>query len=714
MPSELTTIAPDERTARTAALGDLAPFDPPPHGGVPDAPDEVGADAEADAGAVRPRWARLSLLALLLATAGAYLYNLAASGYGNSFYAAAVEAGSKSWKAMFFGSLDPSNFITVDKPPAALWVMDLSARIFGFSTWSVMVPGVLEGVAAVALLYGAVRRVTNHTTGLIAGGLLAATPVAALMFRFDNPDALLVLLLVAAAYCMTRAIERAGTRWLLAVGALLGFAFLTKMLQAFTVVPAFGLAYLIAAPTDLRRRIGQLLAALGALVIAGGWWVAIVALTPVADRPFIDGSPDNNIFNLIFVYNGFGRLSGSGRGGGGSNFSGTTGIFRLFNDLMGGQAAWLLPAALVGLVAVLVARRRAPRTDRLRAAAIIWGGWLLVTGAIFSYGQGVIHTYYTVALAPAIAALVAVGGSLLWRERDHLWARLVAAGAVAFTAGWAWELLDRTPSWNPALRWVVVVAGAVAAGGLLVRPSLYRAARWAGIGVASLVAVACLGGPVAYAADTIATAHTGSLPSAGPAVASAVGGPGGGFAGAPSGGSAPGGSRVGDGLGGRAGGPPSSGSKTGGAGFGTRPAGSSGSSGAVGAGGTGAGAGGAGGAGGGITTSSALVTALEHNASSYKWVAAVEGSQSAATLDLATSGDAVMAIGGFNGQGGNLSLAAFESYVAHGDIHYYIAGSSGGGPGNANSSIATWVKAHFTAETIGGATVYDLTSSSST
>ena len=272
----------------------------------PDA-EVVGSDAAS------PRWARLALLALLVTTAGTYLWNLAASGYGNSFYAAAVEAGSKSWKAMFFGSLDPSNFITVDKPPAALWVMDLSARIFGFSTWSVMVPGVLEGVAAVALLYGAVRRVANPTAGLVAGALLAATPVAALMFRFDNPDALLVLLLVGAAYCMTRAIEKAGTKWLLAVGMLLGFAFLTKMMQAFTVVPAFGLAYLIAAPTSLRRRAVQLLGSLAALVIAGGWWVVIVSLVPAADRPFIDGSPDNSIWNLIFVYNGFGRLSGSGR-----------------------------------------------------------------------------------------------------------------------------------------------------------------------------------------------------------------------------------------------------------------------------------------------------------------------------------------------------------------------------------------------------------------
>jgi 4-amino-4-deoxy-L-arabinose transferase-like glycosyltransferase len=669
-----------------------------------------------------PRWARLALLVLLVTTAGTYLWNLAASGYANSFYAAAVEAGSKSWKAMFFGSLDPSNFITVDKPPAALWVMDLSARIFGFSTWSVMVPGVLEGVAAVALLYGAVRRVTNPAAGLVAGALLAATPVAALIFRFDNPDALLVLLLVGAAYCMTRAIEKAGTKWLLAVGALLGFAFLTKMMQAFTVVPAFGLAYLIAAPTSLRRRALQLLGSLGALIVAGGWWVVIVSLVPAADRPFIDGSPDNSIWNLIFVYNGFGRLSGSG--GGGANFSGTAGVFRLFNDAMGGQASWLLPAALVGMVAVLVARRRAPRTDKVRAAAIVWGGWLLVTGAVFSYGKGVIHTYYTVALAPAIAALVAIGAHQLWKERDHVWARAVAAGSVVLTAGWAWALLDRMPSWNPELRWLVVVAGVLGAALIMAAPVVLRRGRWGGLAIAAVVGVACLTGPVAYSADTVATSHTGSIPTAGPATTQGLGGgspgggagfPGGAAHGRPTGGSSTGRPTSGRGFPGGAA-PTTAKGSTSGAPSTARSGATEAGSRALGDGATGGpgGAGAGGGAGGGaVTTSAALVRALESVASHYKWVTAVEGSQNAASLELATSGDAVMAIGGFNGQGGNLSLSAFKTYVEKGEIHYYIAGSSGGKSGRSSSAIADWVASHFTAKTIGGQTVYDLTSSTS-
>ena len=464
----------------------------------------------------------------------AYLWDLSASGYANSFYAAAVQAGTKSWKAFFFGSIDSSSFITVDKPPASLWVMALSGRIFGFSSWSMLAPQALEGVAAVALLYAAIKRWFGTGAGLAAGALLAATPVAALMFRFNNPDALLVLMLVAGAYCLTRALERAGTRWVVAAGTMIGFAFLAKMMQAFLVVPAFALVYLVAAPTGPRRRVLQMLAGGVAIIVSAGWWVAIVALWPASSRPMIDGSSDNSILNLITGYNGLGRIFGSGGpggpggGGGGGNFSGATGVLRLFNSVMGGQASWLLPAALLALVAGLVATRRAPRTDHTRAALLLWGGWLVVSGLVFSLSSGIIHTYYTVALAPAIAALVAIGGRMLWARRDAAGARVAAAVAVAVSVGWAWELLDRTPSWEPWLRTAILV-GAVLSVGALIVSAVWRPLRGR-LAVAAVVlgAMASVAGPVAYAAQTISTAHTGSVPAAGPAGA---GGMGGGFGG---------------------------------------------------------------------------------------------------------------------------------------------------------------------------------------
>jgi 4-amino-4-deoxy-L-arabinose transferase-like glycosyltransferase len=638
---------------------------------------------------------RRALIALLVCTAAAYLWDLSSSGYANSFYAAAVQAGTKSWKAFFFGSLDSSSFITVDKPPASLWVMALSGRIFGFSSWSMLVPQALEGVAAVALLHAAVRRWFGAGAGLLAGALLAITPVAALMFRFNNPDALLVCLLVAGAYCLTRALEGASTRWVIAAGTMIGFAFLAKMMQAFLVLPAFGLVYLVAAPTGLRRRTAQTLAGAVAILVSCGWWVAIVALWPVASRPFIDGSPDNNIFNLITGYNGLGRIftsGGQGGAGGGQMFSGATGLLRLFDTEMGAQASWLLPAALLSLIVGLWCTRRAPRTDRTRAAVLLWGGWLLVSGLVFSLGSGVIHTYYTVALVPAIAALIAIAGSILWQSRQTLATRATFALAVLATAGWSWVLLDRTPQWEAWLRVLIPVSALLAVIGLLAAPALRRLGRRAWVATAVLAAAACLSAPLAYSAQTITTAHTGSIPSAGPGSSTPGGGPGGAPGGRGGPGGAPGG-RGGPALGGRG--------LPGGAPRGPH-------------------SGSAGGPGGAQTdVSAALKKTLESDASPFRWVAAVSGSQTAASLELATGGEPVMAIGGFNNEGGHLTLAAFEQYVEHGDIHYYLAsGGAGGGPGGAGgpgggasstASIASWVKAHFKSVKIGAETVYDLT-----
>jgi hypothetical protein len=393
---------------------------------------------------------------------------------------------------------------------------------------------------------------------------------------------------------------------------------------------------------------------------------------------------------------------------------------------MGGQASWLLPAALLALVVGLWSRRGTARTDRARAGLLLWGGWLIVTAAVFSFGQGVIHTYYTVALAPAIGALIGIGGALLWPHRHTLAARVLAALAVGGSAAWAYALLERTPAWEPWLRPLVLGTGVLAVIGLLVAPALGRLARRVSLAAVLLGVVAMMAGPLAYAAQTVTTAHTGSIPSAGPASAGGFGGPGGGLGGA-----------GGFGGGARAGGPPSGagfpgGSSTGGPpnggfpGGGTPPSSANGSTSApqlfgrgssTGAAGSaargviGGGAIGAGAGGGSAQVSSALVRALEQDAGRYRWVAATSGSQSAASLELATGGDPVMAIGGFNNQGGNLSLAAFEHYVAKGDIHYYIASGGGGGPGggNASASIISWVQAHFKAETIGGQTVYDLT-----
>jgi 4-amino-4-deoxy-L-arabinose transferase-like glycosyltransferase len=673
-----------------------------------------------------PRWARPALLGLLAATALLYLWDLGRNGYANDFYAAAVQAGTRSWKAFFFGSFDSSSFITVDKTPASLWVDELSGRLFGFGPWSLLAPQAIEGVLSVLLLFAAVRRWFGPGAGLIAGAVLALTPAAALMFRFNNPDALLVLLMTAAAYAVQRAIERDRTRWLVLAGLLLGFAFLTKMMQAFLVLPGFGLAYLWAGPTRLRRRLWQLLAGLGGVIAGSGWWLAIAELTPAADRPYFGGSTNNNILELALGYNGLGRLDGSetgsigggGGGGGGSAFGGATGPFRLFQSEFGGQVSWLIPAALLSLGALVWISRRAPRTSRVRAFALLWGGWLVVTGLVFSYMQGIIHPYYMVALAPAIGALVGVGAIALPRSDLRVVGRAVAAAGVLGTGVWAYVLLDRSPEWLPWLRWTVLVAGVLGAVCLFAVPALAARTRTPAIVYAPLAIalVAGLGGPLAYSLDTANTTHTGSLPSAGPQVAGAFGG-------------APGGTAPGGGTGKVGGFGTRTGTGTGAAapgGTGALPGGTAGSTGAVGSAGTRAGfprtgsegfgragggtGGGMGGLSGSTQVSSALIKVLEQDASKYQWIAATEGSQSAAPIEIATGGDAVMAIGGFNGTDPTPTLAEFESMVAKGEIHYYVgqSGNSFGG-GTGSSAITSWVTAHFKSETVGGVTVYNLT-----
>ncbi len=658
-----------------------------------------------------PRWVRPSLLALLVATAALYLWGLSASGWANAFYSAAVQAGTQSWKAFLFGSSDAANFITVDKPPASLWPMEISARIFGLSSWSMLVPQALMGVASVGLLYLAVRRVSGAAAGLVAGAVLALTPVATLMFRFNNPDALLVLLLTAAAYATVRATDAASRKWLVITGVLVGFAFLTKSLQAFLPLPAFALVYLIAAPTSLRRRLVDLALAGVAMVASFGWWIALVELWPASSRPYIGGSQSNSVIELIMGYNGLGRITGDETGSvtpggnGGAGAWGATGWDRLFNASYGGQVAWLIPAALVLGLAVIVATWRAPRTDRLRASAILWLGWLLLTGITISFAQGIIHEYYTVALAPAIGALVAIGGATLWRLRESTVARIVLAFTVAGTSVWAAVLLSRSADWYPWLRFVVLALGIGSALALLVTDRMSR--RVAGV-VAAAALVSGLLAPAAYSLQTASVAHSGSLPTAGPSTGGGFGGRGGpGGGGMPQGG--PGGTTTGQ----QNGQPPSFGGQNGTSQNGTtQNGGTTGTSqNAMPTGGQGGPGGGMGGLLGASTVSDAMVALLSQDADQYTWVAAAVGAQTAAGYQLAT-GDPVMSLGGFNGSDPWPTLDVFKSYVESGQVHWFIGGGGFGGSNggsSATSEITQWVEANFTSQTVDGVTVYDLT-----
>jgi 4-amino-4-deoxy-L-arabinose transferase-like glycosyltransferase len=629
-----------------------------------------------------PRWARPLLWLLLLGTAALYLVDLTSSGTANDFYAAAVKSGTESLRAWLFGSLDAANAITVDKPPVSLWLMVLSARVFGFSSFSMLLPQALMGVASVAVLQGAVKRWSGAAAGLVAGALLALTPVAALMFRFNNPDALLVLLMTVAAYAVVRAIDAptvegrraAALRWMLVAGSAVGFAFLTKMAQGLLVLPAFGVVYLVASPLRLRARIGHLLAAAAALVVSAGWFVVLVAVWPAGSRPYIGGSTNNSLWELALGYNGLGRLlgaagNGGGAGGGNTGFGGSAGLLRMFGTAFGTQISWFLPAALLALVAGLVLTRKAPRTDQTRAALLLWGGWLVVTMAVFSFMSGTIHPYYAVALAPPIGALVAVGGRALWLQRDGNLARGTLALMVGGTAVWGNVLMTRDASgWMTGLAWTMPVAGVL--GAVLLAVVGCRLKKLA----AAALLVGALGaslGAGSFTAATAATGHSGSIPMAGPSslAATGMGGPGG-TARPPQ--------NPSDGT---------TGTQT------LPPVGTGGGPGAS------------------ASTDTALVDLL--NDTSSRWSAAVIGDQSAAGYILSTN-TAVMAVGGWSGSDDAPTLAEFQQYVADGDISYFIAGGGMGGgrqgdSASSASAITAWVEANYRATTVGGTTVYDLT-----
>ncbi|GAB40367.1 ArnT family glycosyltransferase [Gordonia sputi] len=714
---------------------------------APDSRGRAPVDTTAGSTVRTTLWERGSLAVLLIATTIINLWNLSANGWANSFYSAAIQAGSQSWKAWFFGSSDMANSITVDKPPASLWIPALSVRIFGLNSWAILVPNALMGVASVALLYWMTRRYFGHWAGILAGATLALTPVAAMMFRFNNPEALLILLMIAAVWACLKAVETGRLRWMILVGVFVGFGFLTKQLQVMLIVPGLAITYFAFGPGGWGRRLAHCFAALGAMIVSAGWWLLAVALWPVSSRPWIGGSQNNSVMELTLGYNGFGRLSGNetgsvgpgmgrgsyggsaaGPGGMGADFAGPgapggrggmwgqPGLLRMFQPEQGGQIAWLIPSALVLGIAALIIIGRAKRTDTRRAYLVVWGLWLLVTMAVFSFMAGIFLSYYTAALAPAVAAVLAGGAAVAWRARDKVWVRCVLAAAVWIAAIWGFALLARSSDFVPWLRYVVLFLGIVGGAAMLFAQRAYLGA----LAIAMSV-IAALAGPFAYTVDTITTAKQGSIISAGPRV---EGGFGPGMRGGPGG------------------------MRGGGAGFGGQRGGSQGGFGGPGMGGQGhgqghgmgqgqgqsmgmppgmaAGAGyagmrgGMGGPGGGLLMgskpSAEMLALLKSDAEKYTWVAAAVGSNTASGYQL-ESGYSVMPIGGFNGTDPSPTLAQFQKLVEQKKIHYFIGGGGFGGGGfgggsdssRPSSQITTWVEQNFTAKTVDGVTVYDLT-----
>ncbi|MER6358347.1 glycosyltransferase family 39 protein [Streptomyces sp. NPDC001634] len=678
-----------------------------------------------------------------------YSWNLSGSSL-NSFYSSAVFSGTQSWKAWFFGSLDAGNFLTVDKPPFALMVMGLSSRVFGFGTWQMMAPMIVAALATIWILHSSVKRVWGHGAAAVAALVLALTPITVAINRDNNPDTLLVLLMVGGAALALRAVTNGKLLPLLGSAVCFGLAFNTKMLQGYIALPAVLAVYLYAARIGLVKRIVNLLLAGVALAVSSFWWAAAVSLVPASERPYIGGSTDGTAWNLIMGYNGLGRIfggegNGGGGGGGGGGFSGSAGLGRMFNSILGGQISWLIPFAAIACVAGLILCGRAPRTDLTRAALVLWGGWTALHYLTFAMAEGTMHPYYTTALAPGIAALCGGGGVMLLRafRTDKRWAWVLPTG-LAVTGIWAIVLLRRASGWNTWLWPVIGVVMALAIVGLFVFRSGTRI-RLLAASVAAAV-VAAVAGPAAYAWSVPSGSGGGMMggtnPTAGPSTGNGFGGgPGGNRGGFPGGNGGPGNGEMpgggpqqnGQASGGfPGGGAPSGapngelpgGNQQGGAqqgggipdgqqsgqqgdangemggappnGTGSSEAGRSGAMGGFGGGGMGAGPGGG--------ASSELIAYLKKHQDGAEWLLAVSNSQSAAQLVL-SSREPVISMWGFTGTDKAMTVAKLEELVKKGELHYIQIGSGGmgggmGGPGGGNSlstEVSNWVKKHGTA-----------------
>jgi len=459
---------------------------------------------------------KLLLIALLLIVTALYVWNLSMNGYANSYYAAAVQSATKSWHAFFYAGLDSNGFISIDKPPLAIWIMAIFTRLLGFSNFAMLLPNVLAGLITVYLIYAIVRRHFSSFCALFSAAIMALVPVSSLIFRYNNPDSFLVLFLVASLYAFMRSLEKNHWRWIILSSIFVGLAFNVKMLQALIVLPVYFIIYLFFAKPLLKKRIAHLSIAFISVIFVSFLWPLMVYLTPMASRPYIGGTTDNNIWSLIFGYNGLSRLvGGANQIGSMSGYGGQAGILRMFNGDFGLAIAWLLPAALISLVILVWNYRYNLRHDLKRALVLTAGGWLVVYSLIFSLTAGTIHAYYSIIIVPVLAILIGVGIPALWRSyKSKTHEQWCLPLAIILCAATELIILGSDPGWLPALRWIIFFGSLISACLLiinLVKPN--RRLRDMAVG-ASFVLI--FGGMFLYSINTVSTAHSGQIPTVAP------------------------------------------------------------------------------------------------------------------------------------------------------------------------------------------------------
>src|SRR5437016_5646300 len=599
-----------------------------------------------------PAWHHLVLGRIVLISVFMNFFQLAQNGFG-SYYPAAVRSMMDNWHNFFFASYDPGGFVTIDKPPVGFWFEVASAKIFGFSPFSVFLPQAIAGVLSVLLLYYLVRRHFGVVAGLLAALALALSPISVVTNRNITIDSTLALVLLVGAWAVMRAAETGRLRWLLLSAAIVGIGFNVKMLEAYLVVPAYGLLYLLAAPISLWKRIGQLALAGVVLLAISLSWALVVDLTPASLRPYVGSSQNNSEISLALGYNGINRLIGQfGRGGnatapdgnrgapptfsgmrpvsangnaaqeppagfGGAFESGAPGPLRLFNEPLAGQIAWLLPMAILGAVALAWQRRPRLQEDRQQQSLVLWGTWLLTMGVFFSVAS-FFHQYYLTEMAPAICALFGIGLVVMWQDyRRPGWRGWLLPIALIVTVAEQIHILTHYPAWG---QWLIPLMLVLCAIAVVVLASARIAPRIGvkvpharyllpalGVGVLALMLT-----PTAWAAIPVMQNTTAQLPVAGPSQANGFSGN---FAG-----------RRGDNGG----------------------------------------------------TDQALVSYLLANQGNATYLVATPSSMTADGIILATN-KPVMALGGFSGSDPILTTNQLASLVKNGTVRFFLLNSFNGG-----------------------------------
>ncbi len=627
-------------------------------------------------------WSRLALGLVMLVSLAMNFYQLGQNGFGNLYYASGVRSMLDNLHNFFFVSFDPGGFVTIDKPPLGFWLQTLSAKVFGFTAFSVLLPQALAGVLSVALLYYLVRRRFGEVAGLLAVLALAISPISVATNRNNTIDSTLALVMLVGAWAVFRAAETGRLRWLLLCALTIGLGFNIKMLEAYLVVPAYGLLYLLAAPHSWWTRIKHLLLATLLMLVISLSWLVAVDLTPASQRPWVGSTQNNSEITLALGYNGVQRLlgqfgfggggrapgnagapsqppatngtsappqnagatGGQGNGnrppqnaGGGMFNTGTAGPLRLFAEPLGEQIGWLLPAAFLGMIAVAWRRRPQPQQDRQLQSLLVWGTWLLTMGIFFSVA-GFFHPYYLTVMAPAVAALFGIGVVTMWSDFCKAsWRGWLLPLALIATGTEQIYILSNYPAWGT---WLIPIIGILCGLGVVALLAL-RLLKASTIGTLRLqfmttaVSIAILSlliAPAIWSGIPVVQGRADGLPSGGPAQQGGFGGNGGG------------GNNAGDNA----------------------------------------------------SNNTKLISYLEANQGNAKYLVATASSQSADEIILTTN-KPVMALGGFSGGDPILTTSQLATLVKNGTVRYFLLGGGFGGPGGGQqSSLTTWVTKNCT------------------